>query len=338
MPLLTALFDLHATATRKQALRVFAVLVLAMFVAALVEQLVPDFSRFAVPVLGLVYVWWWATAVRRLHDAGRSGAWALLLLIPVLGLLISVIVLSLRPSRPFNDGQAGLQLAGSFGLAFLALLAISRLIWAPHWVPAESMKPGLMVGDYLMVRHVPADRLVRGDVVVFRHPATGDAWVKRLVGLPGDVVTMQDGQVVLNDQTLPQTAAGSLREVYAPQGPLGSLPRCVNAVVGVGAVCEKQLFVETMPDGRAYGIANIEQGAFSDDIGPFIVPQGQMFLLGDNRDNSADSRFAQGAGGLGFVSMENVIGRVSRVIFSSAGPSLWAVWDWRADRIFRSVE
>lgn len=338
MPFLTALFDLHGTATRKQALRVFLVMLAALGAVMLVERFQPDLSRFAVPVAGLVQVWWWATAVRRLHDAGHSGVWALVLIVPVLGLVASVVVLFLRSDRPFNDGQAGLQLAGALGLVAMALLAASRLFWAPYWVPAEAMKPTLSVGDYLVVRHVQAKALERGDVVVFRHPVTGDAQAKRLVGLPGDVVAVQGGLVVLNGATLPQAEAGLLQEPYAPEGPLGSLPRCSNAVVGVGGICEKQLRVETLPDGRSHRIANIEDGAFADDIGPFAVPEGHMFLMGDNRDNSADSRFARGAGGLGFVQTENVIGRATRVIFSSAGPSLWAVWDWRADRIFRSLE
>jgi signal peptidase I len=338
MPLLTALFDLHGTATRKQALRVFAVLLAAVAVAMMVERLAPAYSRFVVPLVGFVYVWWWATAVRRLHDAGRSGVWALALAVPGLGVVVSLVVLLLRAGRPFNGGLAGVQLAGSLGLVLLTLLAASRLAWAPYWAPADSMKPTLSAGDYLAVRHLGADAFTRGDLVVFRHPVSGEAHVKRLIGLAGDVVAMQGGQVVLNGQTLPQLEAGVLQEIYGTHSPMGSLPRCSNTVVGVGAICETDLRSETLPEGRSYLVANVEDGGFADDIGPFTVPEGQMFLLGDNRDDSADSRFAQAAGGLGFVPLENVIGRVTRVIFSSAGTSPWAVWAWRSDRIFRSVE
>jgi signal peptidase I len=220
----------------------------------------------------------------------------------------------------------------------LTLLSASRLTWAPYWAPAVSMKPTLSAGDYLAVRHLGTAALLRGDLVVFRHPVSGEAHIHRLIGLAGDVVAMQGGQLVLNGQTLPQEDAGVLQEIYGTQGPLGSLPRCSNTVVGVGAICETDLRSETLPEGRSYRVANIEDGGFADDIGPFTVPEGQMFLLGDNRDDSADSRFAQAAGGLGFVPLENVIGRVTRVIFSSAGSSPWAVWAWRKDRIFRSVE
>jgi signal peptidase I len=338
MPLLTALFDLHGTATRKQALRVFAVLLVAVAVAMLVERLVPSYSRFVVPLVGFAYVWWWGTAVRRLHDAGHSGIWALVLVVPGFGLAASIVVLFLRADSPFNGGLAGLQLAGSLGLVLLTLLSASRLVWAPYWAPAESMKPALSAGDYLAVRHLAPDSLVRGDIVVFRHPVSGEAHVKRLIGFAGDVVAVQGGQIVLNGQILAQEDAGVLQEIYGAQGHLGSLPRCSNAVVGVGGICETVLRSETLPEGRSYRVANIEDGSFADDIGPFTVPEGQMFLLGDNRDDSADSRFAQAAGGLGFVPLENVIGRVSRVIFSSAGTSPWAVWAWRKDRIFRSVE
>lgn len=338
MPFLTALFDLHGTATRKQTLRVFAVLLVAIAVAMLVERLAPGYNRFVVPLVGFVYVWWWATVVRRLHDAGHSGIWALALAVPGFGLAASLVVLFLRADRPFNGGLAGLQLAGSLGLVLLALLSASRLAWAPYWAPAEAMKPALSAGDYLAVRHLAPDALERGDIVMFWHPVTGEAHVKRLIGLSGDVVAMQGGQIVLNGQILPQEDAGILQEVYGSHGPQGSLPRCSNAVVGVGGICETALRSETLPGGRSYRVANIEDGSFADDIGPFTVPEGQMFLLGDNRDDSADSRYAQAAGGLGFVPLENVIGRVSWVIFSSTSKTPWAVWAWRKDRIFRSVE
>lgn len=338
MPFLTALFDLNGTATRKQALRVFVVLVAALAGVALLERWAPSYTRYALPFFGLVHVWWWATVVRRLHDAGRSGGWAALMVVPLLAALVSVAALLPRSHRTFNDSHAGLRAAGSVALVLVVLFWVSRLFWAPFWIPAESMKPTLLVGDYLAVTHMPAQDLQRGDVVVFRHPVTGVPMVARLIGVPGDVLRMQAGQVEMNGARLAQEDAGLMRETYRPQGPLATLPRCFNAVVGVGGICEKQLARETLPDGRSYRVANIETGAFADDIGPFAVPEGHLFLLGDNRDNSADSRFAQGAGGLGFVPAENVIGRVTRVIVSTAGTSLWAVWDWRGDRMFGSVE
>jgi signal peptidase I len=338
MPFLTALFDLNGTATRKQALRVFVLMLAGLGIVMLMERTVPAYTRFVVPVVGLVQVWWWATVVRRLHDAGHSGAWAVLLPLPIVGLLGSVVVLVPRSDRSFNDSHVGLRLAGSVGLVLVAILALTRLFWAPYWVPSEAMKPTLLVGDYLVVRHDEMADLTRGDLVVFRHPVTGEGRVDRLIGLPGDTIRIRGGRVELNGQALVQEPAGMLRETYAPQGPQAMLPRCFNAVVGVGGVCEKQLWQETLPEGRRYTVANIEDGAFADDIGPFTVPEGQMFLLGDNRDNAADSRFAQGAGGLGFVPAENVIGRATRVIYSTEGRSLWAVWDWRGDRMFRSVE
>ena len=338
MPFLTALFDLNGTATRKQALRVFLVLLGAIALAMAVETFAPAYSHFAVPLLGLAYVWWWSTLIRRFHDAGRSGIWAVLLLVPVIGLVVSIAGLILRQRRPFNDSNAGLRLAGTLGLAAIAALSLSRLFWAPYWIPSESMKPALLVGDYAVVRHVGAASLTRGDVVVFRHPNKPSEMVMRLIGLPGDTVQMQGGLVILNSAALDHADAGTFKETFQPQGPTKSLPRCRNAVVGVGGVCEKGLMRETQPDGRSYLVADIEtRGAF-DDTPVFTVPQGQIFLLGDNRDNAVDSRIAQGAGGVGFVPVENVVGRVTRTLFSSAGSSLWAVWTWRGDRIFKAVE
>lgn len=338
MPILTALFDLNGTATRKQAFRVFLVLILGFIATTALAGFAPDALRFGSPVFGGLVVWWWATLVRRLHDGGRSGAWALLLMVPVLGALVSLVALFLRQARPFNDSHAGLRAAGSFGLVMVALFFATRFFWAPFWSPSESMKPTLLVGDYYMTRYAGAGDLARGDVVVFRHPVNGSPMVKRLIGLPGDVVQMQGGLLVLNGQPVAQSDAGISRETYGPQGPQGLIPRCSNAVVGIGGSCEVRLRREALPEGRSYLVADVEHQAFADDMGPFTVPEGQLFFLGDHRDNSLDSRFAQGAGGLGFVSAENVVGRVTRVVFSASGTALWAFWDWRGDRFFKAVE
>ncbi len=339
MPILTALFDLNGTATRKSAFRVFLVLVLGVVGLVALGQFAPAYQPYGYPFVGLLVVWWLATAVRRLHHAGFSGAWVLLVMVPFVGVIASIAILMLRQGgRPFNDSHAGLRAAGTVGLVALTLFYLTRAFWAPYWIPAESMKPTLMVGDYLIVRHQSADALTRGDVVVFRHPVNSTPMAKRLIGLPGDRIAMTAGVPVLNDVALVQTDAGILRETYGPQGPAGTLPRCANAVVGVGGTCEKPLRREVLPDGRSYLVADIEASGFPDETEVFTVPVGQLFLLGDNRDNSMDSRFAQGAGGLGFVPAENVIGRGTRVLFSSAGAYLWAIWDWRGDRIFRAVE
>lgn len=338
MPFLTALFDLNGTATRKQALRVFLVLLAAIAALMTVQIFAPAFERLAYPVVGLLSVWWWATVVRRFHDAGRSGAWAILMFVPVLGLMVSLAALILRPDRHFNDSHAGLRAAGTVALIAVAIFALSRAFWAPYWSPSESMKPTLMVGDYHITRYLGAASLTRGDVVVFRHPVNGSAMVKRLIGLPGDRVQMQGGVPVLNGAALTQTNAGTLSEPFGPQGPSGHLPRCTNAVVGLGGQCDLALWQETLPDGRGYLVGDLGPGAFADDTGEFTVPEGHLFLLGDNRDNSTDSRFAQGAGGLGFVPAENVIGRATRVLFSAKGASLWAFWAWRGDRFFKVLE
>jgi signal peptidase I len=117
-----------------------------------------------------------------------------------------------------------------------------------------------------------------------------------------------------------------------------SRPRCTNGVVGDGAICQKTRLRETLPNGVEHDILNIEDDAAADNTDVFTVPEGQYFFMGDNRDNSMDSRFNQRAGGVGFVPAENLIGRADRVIFSSGGASMLYFWTWRSDRFFKAVE
>jgi signal peptidase I len=232
------------------------------------------------------------------------------------------------------------------------------LFFQPFWIPSGSMKDTLLIGDFLFVNKMAygysryscpfsacpiSGRLLggepeRGDVVVFRHPVNGTDFIKRLVGLPGDTVQMRDGVLYLNDEIVPQEPAGTFEEIYEKQGPMGQLPRCENGPVGEGGICTSSRYTETLPGGRQHVVLNIDDGGFADNTDVFTVPEGHFFFMGDNRDNSQDSRFGQAVGGVGFVPAENLIGRADRIIFSSAGRSMLFFWTWRADRFFKAVE
>lgn len=247
--------------------------------------------------------------------------------------------------------------------ALLIAGVFRTVFFQPFWIPSGSMKDTLLIGDFLFVNKMaygysryscpfglcPIEGRIlggapqRGDVVVFRHPVNGTDFIKRLIGLPGDTVQMRGGILYLNGQAVPQTPAGTFEEVYERQGPMGQLPRCENEPVGLNpggepGICTSSRFTETLPGGVAHDVLNITANGPGDDTDVFTVPAGQYFFMGDNRDNSMDSRFGQGAGGVGFVPAENLIGRADRIMFSSAGRSLLFFWTWRSDRFFKAVD
>ncbi|GIT90216.1 signal peptidase I [Jannaschia pagri] len=230
------------------------------------------------------------------------------------------------------------------------------LFFQPFWIPSGSMKDTLLIGDFLFVNKMAygysrhscpfsicpfSGRLLgsepeRGDVVVFRHPVTNDDFIKRLIGLPGDTVQMREGRLYLNGEALPVEPVEPFIETFEPQGPQRILPRCANAPVGQGGACEKPRSLETLPNGVTHSILDV--GVTSSDTTPvFTVPEGQYFFMGDNRDNSSDSRTPRSRGGVGFVPYENLIGRADRVIFSSAGSRMLFFWTWRLDRFFEEI-
>ncbi len=248
------------------------------------------------------------------------------------------------------------------------------LFFQPFWIPSGSMKETLLIGDFLFVNkmaygysyascpsvRIPAvglnidakdicgfldgdntrllgDQPERGDVVVFRHPVNGNDFIKRLVGLPGDKIQMKNGVLFINGSAVQLEDAGEFEEVMERQGPQGSLPRCENAPVGQGAICKKSRQIETLPGGSKHVVLNITNQGM-DHTGVYQVPEGHYFFMGDNRDNSSDSRLPQSAGGVGFVPFENLIGRADRIMFSSAGRSMLFFWTWRSDRFFMGIQ
>ncbi|MGB8623526.1 MAG: signal peptidase I [Paracoccaceae bacterium] len=242
--------------------------------------------------------------------------------------------------------------------ALLIAGVFRTLFFQPFWIPSGSMKDTLLVGDFLFVNKMAygysqyscpfglcpfqgrifASDPQRGDVVVFRHPANGSDFIKRLIGLPGDRIQMKNGVLNINDEPVKMEPAGIFTEPFTKQGPMGYYPRCSNSPVGEGGTCEKQRFTETLPNGVSHDVLNVADGLSADNTKVFTVPEDQYFFMGDNRDNSEDSRFSVVSGGVGFVPRDYLIGRADRIMFSSAGRSLFFFWTWRADRFFKAIE
>ncbi|MEM1130806.1 MAG: signal peptidase I [Pseudomonadota bacterium] len=242
--------------------------------------------------------------------------------------------------------------------ALLIAGVFRTLFFQPFWIPSGSMKDTLLIGDFLFVNKMAygysqyscpfsmcpfidgrwfGSEPERGDIAVFRHPVNGSDFIKRVVGLPGDRIQLRDSVLYINETAVERVPDGIFEELYEPQGPLGSFPQCANAPVGIGGVCEKPRYRETLPDGVSYDTLDIGNRAV-DNTPVYTVPEGSFFFLGDNRDNSNDSRIPQAAGGVGFVPYQNLIGRADRVMFSSAGRSIFFFWTWRGDRFFKGLD
>ena len=231
----------------------------------------------------------------------------------------------------------------------VAVLAFHSLIAKPFYIPSESMMPGLLTGDRLVVTKYPygwswvspsfhiiphmegrvfGKMPERGDIVIVTPPGTRTDYIKRVIGLPGDTLRMVDGLLYINGQPLK-------RQQLKPE----MIPIDVNSPCGSDRdpalydfrvrgsdgkmYCRVPVVRETLPNGRSYN--TVELGRSSEDsFGPITIPEGHLWLMGDNRDDSADSRVAEWQGGLGGpVPWENIGGRAEFITFSLDGSSEW---------------
>jgi signal peptidase I len=227
----------------------------------------------------------------------------------------------------------------SIAIALGLVLAVRTVVAEPYHVPSSSMVPTLLVGDQLIASkfaygygkysspigllpdfsgrlfgHAPE----RGDVVLFRLPRDpATTYVKRLIGLPGDRIQMREGRLYINDAMVARRA--------------------------IGTFDGDRRYVETLPSGREHEIIEISDTGRYDDTQVFVVPARHYFMMGDNRDNSLDSRIPPAEGGVGFVPEENLVARADRLLFSHDPSVGWLdVADWphafRLARLFGRIE
>ena len=246
-------------------------------------------------------------------------------------------------ARAQGWGAQLVQFAAVVALVFLAKGALAE----PFYVPSGSMEPTLLIGDALLASKFPygygtaslpiqfnlpetgrvfGETPKLGDVVVFRWPGDrSQAWVKRVVGLPGDRIQMRQGQLFINDHAAALKADG-VGEAEDDNG--GSEPA--------------HRYIETLPGGVSHEIFKLYDNGRLDNTPEVTVPQDRLFVMGDNRDNSADSRVPVREGGVGLLPMDNLVGRADAVVGSwDLGIRSQPMWTWlsgfRVARFFTAV-
>tara|TARA_R110002094_G_scaffold36870_3_gene49570 strand:+ start:1512 stop:2357 length:846 start_codon:yes stop_codon:yes gene_type:complete len=228
-------------------------------------------------------------------------------------------------------------------VAVIIALIIRTFVFEPFNIPSSSMRPTLLVGDYLFVskyeygysRHsfpfgvggfegrIMSKMPERGDVIVFKLPSnTSVDYIKRVVALPGDTVQVIGGRLYINDERVERDVVG-IKDYKGDNG---------------GTV-KVQHYIETLPGGVMHDIYEVGDSERLDNTEKYRVPDGHVFAMGDNRDNSMDSRVLEH---VGYIPVENIVGRAERLFFSTNGKArIFEIWKWpvsiRYNRLFDSV-
>ncbi|MEM6266498.1 MAG: signal peptidase I [Pseudomonadota bacterium] len=231
----------------------------------------------------------------------------------------------------------------------LAVVIFRIFLFSPFSIPSESMLPQLWRGDYLLAAKWPygysrhsifidtplgegralAGQPERGDLVIFKHPVDQQDYIKRVIALPGDTIGVVGGQIVLNGELVPRERIDDF-----------DIPLSANTVCAWGgdeirlddstSVCRYRRFQETLPSGVSYEVLDFGLRPSHDDYRARTVPEGHMFVMGDNRDASQDSRFKAVANdGVGMVPQDLLVGRAAILMWSTDGSAEWhKPWTW----------